>query len=466
MTEKLIIVLDCGATNVRAIAVKQNGEIIASHSIVNNTRADPYFEGGLIWDVEEIWAKLLSCTQHVLKQINKELVAAITVTTFGVDGAPLNNDGALLYPVISWACQRTAPIMENIDKYIPIEKLYAINGIHKFSFNTINKLIWFKENRPELLEQMKNYLFISSIFLQKLSGEMVTESTMAGTSMLTNCKTQNFSEDIFSAIGVENKFPKIVQSGEQIGITTVKVTEELGMPKAIPVIAAGHDTQFALFGSGANEGDVVLSSGTWEILMARTRQISTDTHAYNNGITNEFDAIASLYNSGVQWLGSGILEWLTNLLYQKEKSELSRDKLYSFIISEASRVEKSNLDFNLDFLNSNGSIRGLHINSKREEIYRAALQALSLKTAKNIKALEESLKFKAKSIIVVGGGSKNRLWNQVRADALNCPLKLIDKKETTVLGAALFAMVGVGIYKTVEEARNNVDYKTELVTKS
>jgi len=462
--DQLVIVLDCGATSVRAIAVNEFGELKAAHAIKNQTHKDPFLMNGLIWDVEEIWNKLKICTQHILKQINKEHVVGITVCTFGVDGTIFNKDGKMVYPVISWACQRTAPIMENIDKYMAAEKLYAINGVNKNSFNTINKLIWFKENRPELLEKMDKYLFISSIFLHKLTGEFVTEASMAGTSMLTNCHTRQFSEDIFQAIGIENKFPKMVEAGEKIGGLIAQAAHDFGLPKNTPVFAAGHDTQFALFGAGAKENEVVLSSGTWEILMARTQNVSTHLRSFQQGISNEFDAISGLYNTGIHWLGSGILEWLTNLLYSQEKTRLTSTEFYHKIIAEASKIKQSKIKFELDFLTTQGMMSGLGLHTKREEIYRACLEALAQKTAENLQSLETALQFKAQSVIVVGGGSKNALWNQLRAQAIGKPIKLIDKKETTVLGAALFAMAGLGIYKSAEEARDQVKYHNEEIS--
>jgi L-fuculokinase len=462
--QKIIIVMDCGATNVRSMAVNETGELVASHSITNQTKADPYFEHGLIWDVNEIWNKLLICTNNILKEVDKSSVSGITITTFGVDGSLITKNGKLLYPVISWACQRTVPIMNNIDKYMSLERLYEISGVHKFSFNTINKLIWLNENRQELIDESEYFLFISSIFLHKLSGEFVTESTMAGTSMMTDYRSRQFSDDIFNATGLENKFPKIVQAGEVIGQLTEHAATETGIPKGIPVIAGGHDTQFALFGSGAKENEVVLSSGTWEILMARTNHVSTNSLAFKQGITNEFDVNNNFYNPGIQWLGSGLLEWLTNLIYTKEKTDLASTDFYKMIINDASQIANPEIEFNTDFLNSNGIISGLGLHSKREEIYRAALVALAKKTAEQLKTLELELNFNAKSIIVVGGGSKNSLWNQLRAKAIGMPIKLIDKKETTVLGAALYAMAGIGLYGSADEARENVKYKIELVS--
>ncbi len=463
MSQKIIIVLDCGATNVRSVAINEKGKILAQKSFSNNTQVDSNFEGGLIWDVEEIWNKLIKATQEVLTQIDTKEIAGITVTTFGVDGAPMTKDGKLLYPVISWACQRTVPVMDQIGKYIPFEKLYGINGIHKFSFNTINKLIWLKENKPEILEQSDYYTFISSIFIQKLCREFVTDTTMAGTSMLTDISKRNFSNEIFEAMGVKNKFPELVEPGTLVGEVTQKAAEESGLPSGLPVIAAGHDTQFAIFGSGAKENQAVLSSGTWEIIMARTNFVSTGADAIKNGITNEFDAIPGLYNPGMQWLGSGILEWIKNMFYEKEAEELSSDKLYELMINEASLVQSSSLFFNPDFLNENGNISGLGIKTKREEIYRAALEALANKTNENLHVLEKAGNFKADSLIVVGGGSKNRLWNQLRANACEIPIHLIDQKETTVLGAALFAFAGVGVYNSPEEARSVIDCNTSII---
>ena len=270
MSQKIIIVLDCGATNIRSVAINEKGEILVQKSYPNNTQHDPYFNGGLIWDVDEIWGKLIKATRQVISKINKNEIAGITITTFGVDGAPMKKSGELLYPVISWTCRRTAPIMKNIEKYISLKRLYQISGVNTVSFNTINKFIWFKENKPEILDQMGYFVFMPSLLIHKLTGDFVTDTTMAGTSMMTDIKTRNFSTEILDAIGIENKFPPMVEPGEIVGMVNQTASDETGIPSGTPVIAAGHDTQFAIFGSGAKENEVVLSSGTWEILMART----------------------------------------------------------------------------------------------------------------------------------------------------------------------------------------------------
>jgi len=116
---KMVLVFDCGATNIRVIAIDINGKIVAGKSYPNKVSKDPYFNGGLIWDVEEIWEKLCDASLQVTSQINKEDIAGVTFTTFGVDGALFDRNGEMLYPVISWQCNRTNAIMAAIEPLYP-----------------------------------------------------------------------------------------------------------------------------------------------------------------------------------------------------------------------------------------------------------------------------------------------------------------------------------------------------------
>lgn len=99
---------------------------------------------------------------------------------------------------------------------------------------------------------------------------------MAGTSQMLNIQQRDFSDDILQATGIPRRlFPRLVEAGEQIGVLQHEAASLLGLPVGIPVISAGHDTQFALFGAGAQPDEPVLSSGTWEILMVRSAQVDT-----------------------------------------------------------------------------------------------------------------------------------------------------------------------------------------------
>ena len=90
-----VIVFDCGATNIRVIAINSKGEILASESSQNNTRPDPFYPSYRIWDIKEIWIKLCIASQKVINRINSNRIAGVTVTTFGVDGTLFDKSGKL-----------------------------------------------------------------------------------------------------------------------------------------------------------------------------------------------------------------------------------------------------------------------------------------------------------------------------------------------------------------------------------
>ncbi len=460
--DKLAIIFDCGATNVRVVAVNTSGQIAAMHAISNSTKADPNYSNGLIWDVEEIWNKFSVCCKKVMEQLGDKEVCAVTVTTFGVNGAPVDKHGKLLYPVISWQCQRTSSIMDTIDKYIPPEKLYQISGVNKFSFNTINVMVWLKENHPQIINKMAGFLFIPSVFVHKMTGELVNDTTMAGTSMMAAIKKRGFSDEIVKAIGVPNRFFSIEEPGTIVGKLTVKAAKELNLPEGLPVVLAGHDTQFALIGAGAGENEAVLSSGTWEILMTRNKTIDLSRTTLQSGVTNELDAIPGLYNTGVQWLASGVLEWVKNMFYVPEIMQ-GKD-VYKVIIDEASKVDDlGGIHFSTDFINNNGSVSNIGITTSRQQIYRAALESLVEKTKKGLELLQNAGNFTAESLIIVGGGTKNKLWNQLRANRLSIPVKIAQQNETTVLGASLFAHTAVGNFSSIEEGMEKASRNYQVI---
>ena len=82
----IVIVFDCGATNVRVVAINSKGEILASESYPNNTRPDPFYPAYRIWDIHEIWNKMCLASKKIVRKINPANIIGVTVTTFGVDG--------------------------------------------------------------------------------------------------------------------------------------------------------------------------------------------------------------------------------------------------------------------------------------------------------------------------------------------------------------------------------------------
>lgn len=456
MKQEVILVLDCGATNVRAIAVDRQGKIIARASTPN--ASDIAAENGIWhqWSLEAILQRFAGCCQRLSTQLANCRICGIAVTTFGVDGALVDQHGRQLYPVISWKCPRTAAVMENIHRYMSPQQLQEISGVGAFSFNTLYKLVWLKENHPQLLEQAHAWLFISSLINHRLTGEFTTDITMAGTSQMLDIHQRDFSAQILQATGLPRRlFPRLVEAGQQIGALRSDAAEMLGLAVGIPVISAGHDTQFALFGAGAEQDEPVLSSGTWEILMVRSAQVNTPLLSHYAGSTCELDSQPGRYNPGMQWLASGVLEWIRQLLWTPETP-------WQTLIEEARALPAGaqKVKMQCDLLSSpNAGWQGITLNTTRGHFYLAALEGLAEHLAHNLQTLQQIGHFKARELLLVGGGSRNALWNQIKANRLEIPIKVLDDAETTVAGAAMFGWYGVGEFSSPEQARAQVSYR-------
>ncbi len=454
---RAVLNLDCGATNVKAGVVDSNGQILSVYSLPNETCSDPNYEGGLIWDIKAIWEKICLCSRKAVGEITDTEIIAVTVTTFGVDGAAMKKDGTLGYPVISWQCSRTVEIEKNIRKYCDPDWLFSVTGLQSYHFNTLYKLLWLHEHHPSVLDEMDYYVLMPSLIIYFITGEFVTDTSMAGTSMLTSLKDRKLSEDILALAGVTStKFPRLTEPGTSAGKATKDGAAGLGIKPGIPVIVAGHDTQLALIGSGAGINQPVISSGTWDILMVRAQASSLLSPGREWGVTIELDSQAGLINPGVQWVSSGVLEWFGKMLYADIPDPSTK---YRVMIEEAGAISAGSLGvvvvpelFKGGFSGKKSSISGFSHETGRAHIYRAALEALSYYTRLGMERLQRTCKYTPENIICVGGGSRNALWNQVRADVLGLPVMALDMKETTSLGAAILAFVATGMYASEKEA--------------
>jgi L-fuculokinase len=177
------------------------------------------------------------------------------------------------------------------------------------------------------------------------------------------------------------------------------------------------------------------------------------------------DAEPGLFNIGNQWIASGIIEWARRNFFNDVRGDV-----YEKMITGAEKVPAGCNGLKVipkfyDELHGQpgGQIIGLTLESTRDEIFRAILEALSEKLAEGKRALENAGGFKTESILCVGGGSKNRLWNRLRASYSGVPIKIINQKETTVLGASLFVQAACGNFSSPEEARSAVRYETEII---
>jgi L-fuculokinase len=473
--EQLVLVFDCGATNVRAIAVNTKGDIVHREARPNAPVRQEPGKDWLIWDIEAIWRKLLDCGRKTVAAVGKDKIGAVVVTAFSDDGAPVDDKGNLLYPVVSWQCPRTVDIANRIDDYIPSADLFRITGEQPMSQHTIFRLLWLKENAPKALERAHRYLMTPGILNFRLTGRMTNDPTTADSMMLLDIRRRDYSADLIGRLGLPGPlFAPLVEPGTVIGTLTRPVARRLGLPGNVPVVAAGHDTQFAIAGSGCPVGQAVLSSGTWEILFVRRAAPNLSARARRLGLKNECDAVAGLYDSGFQWIGSGALEWAADAFFS---AGTPGARTYDRMIAEAEGVGRGagGIMVYPSFIrgsgiarryNAAGAIMGLTLQSRRGQIYRAFLEGLAFQLREALTLLGGLTETKFPLVTVVGGGSKNELLNRVRADVLDIPIRLTRQAENTVVGAAIFGFIGIGEFRDHRQALSHIDFFSRTVEPS
>ncbi len=469
MVRRIAIVMDCGSTTTRVVAVDERGRLVAQAGARSGPVPQPGGEKGwLVWDIDGLWRRLGRLSQQVCAKIKPKEIAAVTITTWGADGAPVDAAGHLTYPPICWQCPRTQPTAAAITKKVSAWELFRTTGYQVISFNTLLRLIWLRENAPKALDDAKAWMMMAGLLSHRLCGEMSIDYTGASTMMAMDLARRTWSPKLLKLAGVDASFfPRFVESGETIGTVTATGSRATGIPAGTPVTAAGHDTQFAPVGSGARPDEAILSSGTWEILMARVQKFPANRAGFDGGLIIEADALPGLFDPQLLMMGSGVLEWLAKHFYAEVNGT---PKLYPTMIGEAAAVAPGAGGVMLipSFVAGTGptkrygtlgTILGLNISTQRGQVYRAALEGLACQLQLAIEMLKAATGFTPKGIRVVGGGSKNDLWNQVRADVTGLPLTTIEQKEATVLGAAICAFVGTGVYASVQSAQEAMKFR-------
>ncbi|MEM3716526.1 MAG: FGGY family carbohydrate kinase, partial [Candidatus Bathyarchaeia archaeon] len=462
--EEYVLVYDCGSTNIRAVAVDAAGNIKAFSSLPNSPRQQPDGKPGwLIWDMEDIWRKICLVSREVLRVVEPRKIKAATIITWGADGAPVKRDGKLTYPPISWQCPRTKEVADKITEHISAWEIFRITGYQIIPFNTLFKIIWLKKEAPEALREAYTWLMMPGLIAHRLTGAFHIDPTIASTMMAMDLGKRSWSRRMLEIADLdESFFPEWREPGEILGYVTEESGKECGLPSKTPVVVCGHDTQFAIFGSGAKPGEPVLSSGTWEILSIRADTFNPTRKGFEEGLIIEADVEKNLWNPQFLMIASAVIEWVLQNFFR----DIDEKRKYEIVISEMEKVPlgSEGLIFIPSFVRESGPLRkygvmgsilGLALHSSRSQIIRAVFEGLTFQMREALKNLVESLNIRVNCIRVVGGGSRNDLWNQMRADAVKLPVIVPAQREAATLGAALISFVGAGYYESIDEARRS-----------
>ena len=463
---KRVLAFDFGASSGRAIiGTLDNGRITLNE--VHRFSNDPVtVNGTFYWDVLRLFHEI---KQGLLKAKQAGGFDSIGIDTWGVDFGLLDKDGVLLENPVHYRDKRNIGMVEKAAKYIGKDEMYKLTGIQFMDFNTAFQLLSIKENRPELLARAESLLFMPDLFAYFLTGNKVSEYSIATTSQLVDINTRDWSKEILEKLGLPEKiFNRIVPSGSVTGYLSDEICEELGLEK-VPVIAVcGHDTQSAVTAVPSEKEDFAfISSGTWSLFGTETKKPIVNDLSYSFNVTNEggfgystafLKNICGLWpiqESRRQWIREGKEYSYAEL----EKAALREKPFARFIDPDAPEFAvPGNLPARItEYCRRTGQ----SVPENEGQTVRCIYESLALRYRAVLEGIEKCTGKNYDSLNVVGGGTKDTLLCKMTADACNITV-YAGPIEATVMGNVAVQLISGGDIADVVEARRIIANSEQL----
>lgn len=463
---KRVLAFDFGASSGRAIiGTLDNGKITLNE--VHRFSNDPVtVNGTFYWDVLRLFHEI---KQGLLKAKQAGGFDNIGIDTWGVDFGLLDKDGVLLENPVHYRDKRNIGMVEKAAKYIGKDEMYKLTGIQFMDFNTAFQLLSIKENRPELLARAQSLLFMPDLFAYFLTGNKVSEYSIATTSQLVDINTRDWSKEMLEKLGLPEKiFNRIVPSGSVTGYLSDEICEELGLEK-VPVIAVcGHDTQSAVTAVPSEKEDFAfISSGTWSLFGTETKKPIVNELSYSFNVTNEGGfgySTAFLKNICGLWLiQESRRQWIRDgkeySYAELEKAALREKPFARFIDPDAPEFAvPGNLPARItEYCRRTGQ----SVPENEGQTVRCIYESLALRYRAVLEGIEKCTGKKYDSLNVVGGGTKDTLLCKMTADACNITV-YAGPIEATVMGNVAVQLISGGDIADVIEARRIIANSGQL----
>jgi len=449
---------DLGATSGRSILATLDNGKLELKELTRFANKIIRIHNKYYWDIFALH-EYLKEGLHTLSSLGIKL-DAIGIDTWGVDFVYLGADGSIVGLPRSYRDPYTNGIPEEYFRIIPRKEVYNLTGIQIMNFNSIFQLYAAKKENSSALAAAKDILFMPDALSYLLTDKKVCEYTIASTSQLLNPKTKNFEAKLFDAIGISPTLMQpIIMPGEIIGYTTDNINKECGLNKTPVIAVAGHDTGSAVVAVPAeNENFAYLSSGTWSLMGIEVKEPIINDDSFNLNFTNE---------GGVD----GTTRFLKNitgmwLLEQCRKEWEATGIKYSYPeiveLSDSVRGFQSLIDpDDVSFANPESMTCAIvnYCDKTRQkapithaEFIRCIFDSLALKYRYVLDCLQKVAPFRIEKLHVIGGGSQNRLLNQMTANSIGMAV-VAGPSEATAIGNIMMQAKGVGAVSTLSEIR-------------
>lgn len=418
------------------------------------------------------WNSIVKSTHELLDSsgISKESILALSISGHSLGVVPIDKHGAVLLPTIPiWSDTRAEKQAKDFFSSYSYTEWYHLTGngfpAHLY---TAFKLLWYKQNRPDMFKNIFKVLGTKDYINFRLTGSIATDPSYASGSGFYNLKTNSYDNDLLARFGFDIKlFPEIHPSTHIIGTLTDEASNETGLPAHVKVVAGGVDNScMALGARGIKEGRVYTSLGSSSWIAITSHQPILNNHlkpyVFAHVVPNMYTSATAIFSAGssYQWIRN---ELCKDLLAGKTDPYIAMEKL-----AQKSPVGANKLIFNPSLAggsgtdktpNVRGAFIGLDLKHTRQDIIRAAMEGIALSLRIALNKLREMSEI-SNQMLVVGGGGKSQLWRQIFADVYG-----LDILETSVgqnagsLGAAALAAVGLGLWKDF----SNIDTVHKLI---
>ena len=451
------LAFDLGAESGRGMIGAFDGERLTLEEVgrfaTGQGQNDLGSDGVRRWEIERIGGEIERLLARAQTQAGT--LHGVGVDTWGVDFGLLDADGKLLEPPVHYRDERHPVSMAEVHSLLPPEEIWAKTGVQFMPFNTLYQLHARQARSPGLLDRAAHLLLMPDLFHHQLTQgrSLVNEMTNASTTQLFNPTTCRWEPSLLTELGLPSHFlGELVPAGTQVGVTA----------GGVPVYAPGsHDTASAVAATPAKPGTrwAFLSSGTWSLLGVELPGPNLTPEARNLGFSNEFGV-----GNTVRFLKNIMGLWLVQECRRSLKASEGRDYSYAELaaLAEAAPSGGPLVDATAQrFLappDMASEIRaacaetGQMIPQGPGALIRCCLDSLASAYRQALDGLEQLLGEKFDALHIVGGGSQNRLLNQLTADACGIPV-IAGPFEATAIGNILAQLVASGAVADWAQAR-------------
>ena len=448
----LTIGIDIGTSAVKILAMDNTGQVLGTVS--RNYPLYMYDDGRSEQDPQDWWEQTCTGLKELAVQLPNGLDSVVAVSFSGqMHGlVALDKHDNVLRRAILWNDQRTTAECEYLNNQIGRDVLLDNAANVALTGFTAPKILWEKNNEPEIFAKIKKIMLPKDYIAYKLSGVFATDYSDASGMLLLDVSKQDWSDKMLGIIGVtRTQLATLYHSYEAIGNVSTAAAAQTGLPTTAKVVIGGGDQAVGAVGGGVVAGGMCsVSLGTSGVLFVAADNFAVDK---SSAAIHAFGHATGRYHfMGVTLCAGGSSKWWTEEILQTRDyatEQAGIDKLGKNPVYFLPYLSGERTPHNDPF--ARGAFVGMNATTTRADMSQAVLEGVTF-SLRDILVRVRALGAQVDTARIIGGGAKSPLWCQMIADILCLKVEKIQSDEGPALGAAILAMVGAGAFDTVEEA--------------